>query len=122
VAKVERLLKFIRKKKELIEIKTETGGAHSLAVEEVAAFASHLNNILAGESEMKAFMPINEEGMDLVKKVSDGWLLAKFINLIVKDTIDERAMNRSKNNKPLIEVQKTGELESGNQGRSFDRC
>jgi len=99
-----------KKKKELIEIKTETGGAHSLAVEEVAAFANHLNNILADEKDMKVFLPINEEGMDLVRKVADGWLLAKFINLIVKDTIDERALNKAKGTKGLIEVQKQENL------------
>jgi len=76
----------------------------------VAAFASHLNNILAGESEMKQFIPINEEGMDLVKKVADGWLLAKFINLIVKATIDERALNKAKGSKALMEVQKQENL------------
>jgi plastin-1 len=96
--------------KKVIEIKTETGGAHTLAVEEVAAFASHLNNLFSDEKEMKQFIPIAEEGMDLVRKVADGWLLAKFINLIVKDTIDERAMNKSKNNKPLLEVQKQENL------------
>jgi len=108
--KLEGFSALYAKKKELIVIKSDGGGAHSLAVEEVAAFASHLNNILADEKEMKAFIPIKEEGMDLVQKVSDGWLLAKFINLIVKDTIDERALNRAKGNKGLIEVQKQENL------------
>jgi len=99
-----------KKKKELIEMKTDTGGTHSLAVEEVAAFASHINNILGGDSDMKAYLPIPEEGLDLVKRVADGWLLAKFINLIVKDTIDERALNKPKGSKALLEVQKQENL------------
>jgi len=71
---------------------------------------------------MKFFLPIEEEGMDLVKKVSDGWLLAKFINLIVKDTIDERALNKAKNNKPLIEVQKTRKFKFSNKSSTLNRC
>lgn len=37
--------------------------------------------------------------------VSDGILLAKFINIAVKDTIDVRALNLRKNDKPLSRFQ-----------------
>jgi plastin-1 len=39
--------------------------------------------------------------MDLCRKVKDGILIAKFINLAVKDTIDERALNVRKSGKDL---------------------
>jgi len=41
-------------------------------------------------------MPIDPNSMDLCKKVKDGVLLAKFINMIEPDTIDWRAVNYNK--------------------------
>ena len=38
-------------------------------------------------------MSINPENLDLMEKVADGCLIAKFINMIEPDTIDWRAVN-----------------------------
>lgn len=89
------------KQRDLIQIKTASGGTHSFAEEEMSAFAEHINNCLAPDAECKYLLPIDPTGVDLCKKVKDGILLSKFINLAVKDTIDERALNKRKNNKEL---------------------
>lgn len=89
------------KQRDLIQIKTASGGTHSFAEEEMAAFAEHMNNCLSPDPECKYLLPIDPTGVDLCKKVKDGILLSKFINLAVKDTIDERALNKRKNNKDL---------------------
>jgi len=41
-------------------------------------------------------MPIETKGTDLCKKVYDGLLLSKFINVAIPGTIDERALNKVK--------------------------
>jgi len=89
------------KQRDLIQIKTASGGTHSFAEEEMSAFAEHINNCLAPDAECKYLLPINPAGTDLCVKVKDGVMLSKFINLAVKDTIDERALNKRKNNKDL---------------------
>src|SRR4051794_20703307 len=50
-------------------------------------------------------MPINPAGLDLCKAVGDGLLLAKFINVAVKETIDPRALNLKKGEKALSRFQ-----------------
>lgn len=76
-------------------------GIHAYAEEEVAAFAEHLNTYLEGDKDLAHLLPINPAGLDLAKKMKDGILLAKFINVAVKDTIDMRAVNLRKNNKDI---------------------
>lgn len=93
------------KQKDLIQYKTASGGQHSFAEEEMAAFAEHITQCLTPDAECKYLMPINPVGTDLCNKVKDGILLAKFINLAVKDTIDERALNKRKGGKELLQVQ-----------------
>jgi hypothetical protein len=88
------------KQKELIQVKGHSG-THSFSQEEMDAFSEHLNNCLSGDSELKHLLPIQEGKTDLCTKVRDGLLLAKFINLAVKDTIDERALNKPKGGKEL---------------------
>jgi len=80
-------------------------GTHSYSEEEMAAFAEHLNNSLGHDTDLKYLMPIDPKGLDLCTKVSDGVLLAKFINLAQKDTIDERALNKRKGDKALSAFQ-----------------
>jgi len=92
--------KVYSKQKNLITMKTLTG-SHSYAPEEMAAFSEHMSESLKNDAECKYLLPISSEGLDLCKKVGDGVLLAKFINIAVRDTIDERALNKRKNNQPL---------------------
>lgn len=88
--------KLVSKQLQLIGIETASGGLHSYAVEEVSAFASHINYVLGDDPDLDYLMPINPENDDIFNKVKDGVLIAKFINLIEPDTIDWRAVNYKK--------------------------
>jgi len=88
------------KQRDLIKVQTATG-SHSFAEEEMAAFAEHISDALSADGDLKHLLPIKPQGLDLCKKVADGLLLCKFINVAVKGTIDERALNKRKNNKDL---------------------
>jgi plastin-1 len=74
---------------------------HSFAEEEVSAFSEHLNLSLQGDADVSHLVPIDPKGLDLCKKVRDGILLSKFINVAVKDTIDTRALNLRKGGKDI---------------------
>jgi len=84
---------MVNKQVELIAIKTASGGVKSYSQDEVTAFANHLNYCLGDEKKLKYLMPINPDNLDLMEKVADGCLIAKFINMIEPDTIDWRAVN-----------------------------
>jgi len=87
---------MVKKQVELIAIKTASGGVKSYSQDEVTAFANHLNYCLGDEKKLKYLMPINPDNLDLMEKVADGCLIAKFINMIEPDTIDWRAVNYKK--------------------------
>jgi hypothetical protein len=76
--KTSNFTKVYSKQKELIQMKTATG-THTYAEEEMSAFAEHLNLCLQGDADCKHLLPIDPNGLDLCKKVSDGILLAKFM-------------------------------------------
>ena len=80
---------------DIIQVKGHTG-VHSYSPEETAAFSEHFNIYLSQDPDLAHLMPINSASNDLLTKVHDGLLLAKFINVAVKDTIDVRALNRLK--------------------------
>jgi plastin-1 len=89
-------LKFAKvysKQKELVQVQG-TVGVHSFAEEEMAAFSEHLNQCLGQDKDLKHLMPLESKGMDLCKKVKDGLLIAKFVNVAIPETIDERALNK----------------------------
>jgi len=92
--------KVYSKQKDLIQVKGHTG-THSFSEEEMSAFSEHLTQSLSDDADCKHLMPIEEKGLDLCRKVKDGILLSKFINLAVKDTIDARALNLRKAGKDL---------------------
>jgi plastin-1 len=79
-------------------------GVHSFAHEEMSAFAAHFNAKLSNDPDLDYLLPIQTEGTDLCTKVKDGVLLAKFINLTVRDTIDERALNKKKAKNSLFQI------------------
>jgi len=85
----------------LLQIKFKGGGIHSYNQEEVSAFADHINHVLEGDPQLADKLPLDTEGDDLMHKVNDGILLAKFINSIKENTIDMRAINFPKKGKPL---------------------
>eukprot|EP00485_Elphidium_margaritaceum_P020574 CAMPEP_0202725820 /NCGR_PEP_ID=MMETSP1385-20130828/184297_1 /ASSEMBLY_ACC=CAM_ASM_000861 /TAXON_ID=933848 /ORGANISM="Elphidium margaritaceum" /LENGTH=622 /DNA_ID=CAMNT_0049392025 /DNA_START=93 /DNA_END=1961 /DNA_ORIENTATION=- len=87
---------MVNKQVELIAIKTASGGVKSYSQDEVTAFANHLNYCLGDDPKLKYLMPINPSNLDLMEKVADGVMLARFINMIESDTIDWRAVNYKK--------------------------
>jgi len=87
---------LVGKQLELIQHQTKSGGLHSYATEEISAFANHLNYCLGDDPDLAYLMPINPDTDDLFKKVRDGVLIAKFINMIEEKTIDWRAVNYKK--------------------------
>lgn len=96
-------LKFAKvysKQKELIQVQGHSG-VHSFAEEEMSAFAEHINQCLAEDKDLKHLLPVDTKGLDLCKKVRDGLLIAKFVNVAVPDTIDERALNKKPSGKEL---------------------
>jgi len=83
---------------------------HTYSQEEMSAFAEHLNYVLAEDKDLAYLMPIKAEGLDLCFKISDGMLLAKFINVAASDTIDVRVLNKpKKKNKYKLNLFKTNE-------------
>jgi len=83
------------KQKELIQVQGHSG-MHSFSEEEMSAFAEHMNQSLKDDKDLKHLLPVETKGTDLCRKVYDGLLLSKFINIAVPGTIDERALNRPK--------------------------
>jgi plastin-1 len=76
----------------------KVGGAistshHSFSEEEKAAFSEHINMSHENDPALKHVLPIDVDSMDLFSAVSDGLILAKMINAVEQDTIDERALN-----------------------------
>lgn len=86
-----------RKHGDLQKIKGAVG-EHSYSEEEKWAFTMHFNFSFEEDEYLtsKGYLPMEADSMDMFKKISDGILLAKFINLAKKDTLDERAMNYPK--------------------------
>jgi len=60
---------------------------------ELSAYARCFNLKLGGDPDLEYLLPLHENNSDLLYKLKDGLLIAKFINKCVPDTIDERALN-----------------------------
>ena len=86
--------------KDLVQVKGHSG-VHSYSPEETAAFSEHFNMYLASDPDLAHLLPINSASDELLAKVHDGLLIAKFINIAVKETIDARALNKPKGGKEL---------------------
>lgn len=102
------LQQLVKRQAELLQVSGKGGAVHSYSTEEVYAFAGHLNHVLGDDPQLAHLMPINQNSNDLFDKLKDGIVLAKFVNCIKPDTIDERVLNLPKKGKPLS-VFKTGE-------------
>eukprot|EP00010_Vexillifera_abyssalis_P002920 CAMPEP_0201551642 /NCGR_PEP_ID=MMETSP0173_2-20130828/8489_1 /ASSEMBLY_ACC=CAM_ASM_000268 /TAXON_ID=218659 /ORGANISM="Vexillifera sp., Strain DIVA3 564/2" /LENGTH=536 /DNA_ID=CAMNT_0047961949 /DNA_START=10 /DNA_END=1620 /DNA_ORIENTATION=+ len=75
-------------------------GVHSFSDEEKYAFVEWINDCLGKDPDLKHLLPLSPDGDDLFKAMHDGILLCKLINDAVKDTIDERVINKGKNGQP----------------------
>jgi len=102
---------FADRQSEMIKVKgIGQSIVHTFAQEEMSAFAEHMNYVLGDDKDLAYLMPINTEGLDLCFKISDGCLLAKFINVAVRDTIDYRVINKPrKKNGYKLNLFKTNE-------------
>ncbi|CAG5106015.1 Oidioi.mRNA.OKI2018_I69.chr1.g2643.t1.cds [Oikopleura dioica] len=69
---------------------------HTYSLEEREAFADWINTRLKDDPDCKNLLPITVDDESLFEKVSDGILLCKLINLSQPETIDERAINKTK--------------------------
>lgn len=72
------------------------GIKHSYATEEKVAFVDFLNSKLAEDPDLEKLLPIESDGDQLFSKMEDGLILCKLINYSAPDTIDERAINKTK--------------------------
>ena len=78
------------------KIEREFGGYNTVLDEEQVAFADWINNSLADDKDVSHKLKLKLDGTDLYKKMDDGVLLCKIINLACPDTIDERVINTGK--------------------------
>ena len=69
------------------------GSVHTLLHDEQVAFADWINDTMAGDKDVVHKLKIEETGEDMYKKMDDGVILCKMINLAAPDTIDERVIN-----------------------------
>lgn len=67
---------------------------HTIRIEEEVAFSDWINRNLSDDADLKRHLPVGSDSGDLYKKVQDGLILCKLINLAQPDTIDERAINK----------------------------
>lgn len=102
---------FTERQAEMVQVKGMGQSIlHTFSQEEMSAFAEHMNYVLGDDKDLAYLMPINPEGLDLCFKISDGCLLAKFINIAVRNTIDYRVINHpKKKNNYKINLFKTNE-------------
>jgi len=87
---------LVKKGMEFVNIETASGGKHSYAKEEIEAFVNHLNFCLGDDKDLDYLMPICHDDFDICTKVSDGVVIAKYLNYIEPNTIDWRAVNFKK--------------------------
>lgn len=72
------------------------GTQHSYSDEEKVAFVNWLNKVLKDDPDCQHLLPMNPSNNSLFTSLRDGILLCKMINLSQPDTIDERAINKTK--------------------------
>ncbi|KAF1744108.1 hypothetical protein MXB_2870 [Myxobolus squamalis] len=77
---------------------TSSGTLHSMSEAERTSFANYINEALKNDPDCKKYLPIDPESEDLFKRVGDGIILCKLANLAQENTIDERAINKTKIN------------------------
>ncbi|OCT80914.1 plastin-1 [Xenopus laevis] len=72
------------------------GTQHSYSEEDKFAFANWVNKALIDDPDLQHLLPLNPNDKSLFTSLRDGILLCKLINLSQPDTIDERAINKTK--------------------------
>ncbi|KAM4692929.1 plastin-1 [Discoglossus pictus] len=72
------------------------GTQHSYSEEEKVAFVNWINKALKDDPDCDHLLAMNPNNNSLFTSLRDGILLCKMINLSQPDTIDERAINKTK--------------------------
>lgn len=96
--------KFKKQVKESVGVKhiagtndaSSEGTTHSVKANELSGFADWINKCLSGDPDCSAYLPLNPATGDLYQKTQDGIILCKMINWSVPETVDERAINKTK--------------------------
>ncbi|XP_064384234.1 fimbrin-like [Halichondria panicea] len=88
------------------------GTQHSFSEEESIAFVDWINYQLEQDPDVASHLPVAEEGEALFAAVHDGIILCKLINTSVANTVDERAINKTKLNVFRIQENQTLALNS----------
>jgi hypothetical protein len=104
------MLQGINNKKTVsVEAKTDKKGVNVFKVggsatsfstfseEERTAYVKVINTVLKDDEDCKKYLPIDPDTMDIFSFMKDGLLLCKLINCAVKNTIDERSINKKQN-------------------------
>uniref|UniRef100_A0AC34F5W9 Calponin-homology (CH) domain-containing protein n=1 Tax=Panagrolaimus sp. ES5 TaxID=591445 RepID=A0AC34F5W9_9BILA len=68
---------------------------HTIRIAEEVAFSNWINDELRDDPDLKHLLPVEKDNGDLYKKVQDGLIICKLINLAQPETIDERAINKN---------------------------
>ena len=66
--------------------------ANAYNVNEKECYCKMINKLLENDNELKNILPIEPESTGKFKKIKDGIILTKLVNLIYPDTIDERVI------------------------------
>ena len=61
-------------------------------VNEKECYCKMINDLLADDEDLKTKLPINPETNEIFKKIKDGLILAKLVNLAAPGTVDERVI------------------------------
>ena len=61
-------------------------------VNEKECYCKIINKLLENDEELKNKLPINPETNEVFKKIKDGVILAKLVNIAAHDTVDERVI------------------------------
>uniref|UniRef100_A0A7E4VXM6 Plastin-3 n=1 Tax=Panagrellus redivivus TaxID=6233 RepID=A0A7E4VXM6_PANRE len=67
---------------------------HTIRIAEEIAFSNWINSKLAEDGDLKRLLPVTPDNGDLYRKVQDGIIICKLINIAQPETIDERAINK----------------------------
>ncbi|XP_047124452.2 plastin-1 isoform X1 [Hydra vulgaris] len=89
------------------------GTAHTFSESEQTALRDWINSQLKDDPDLKTVIPIQSNDL-LFKSLRDGIILCKMINLSVKDTIDERVINKGPLNPFLISENNSLAINSAN--------
>uniref|UniRef100_A0A914Z233 Calponin-homology (CH) domain-containing protein n=1 Tax=Panagrolaimus superbus TaxID=310955 RepID=A0A914Z233_9BILA len=67
---------------------------HTIRIAEEVAFSSWINDELGSDPDLKHLLPVEQDNGDLYKKVQDGLIMCKLINIAHPDTIEEGDINK----------------------------